>query len=67
LSGNFYYFQALITSLVLFFPTEEGEFILNTNASNYGIGAVLFKKQEGQEKVIVYFTRVSNKSERNYV
>jgi len=34
--------------------------------SNHGLGAVLSQKQEGQEKVIAYFNRVLNKSERNY-
>jgi len=58
--------QALISSSVFSFPTEEGEFILDTDMSNHGLGAVLFQKQEGQEKVIAYFSQVLNKSERNY-
>jgi len=58
--------QALISSPILSFPTEEGEFILDTDASNHGLGAVLSQKQKGQEKVIAYFSRTLNKSERNY-
>jgi len=58
--------QGLISSPVLSFPTEKGEFILDTDAFNHGLGVVLSKKQEGQEKVITYFSRVLNKSERNY-
>jgi len=51
--------QGLISSPVLSFPIEEGEFILDTDASNHGIsslGAVLSQKQEGEEKVIAYFS-----------
>ena len=58
--------RALISSPILSFPSEEGEFILDTDASNHGVGAVLSQKQNGQEKVIAYFSRVLNKSERNY-
>lgn len=58
--------QMLTTSPVLSFPKKEGEFILETDASNIGIGAVLSQKQDGIEKVIAYFSRVFSKSERNY-
>jgi len=51
---------------VLSFLREEGEFILDTDASNIGIGAVLSQKQEGKEKVIAYYSRILSKSERNY-
>jgi len=40
--------QALISSPILSFLTEEGEFILDTDASNHSLGAVLSQKQEGQ-------------------
>jgi len=49
-----------------FFPREEGKFILDTNASNIGIGAVLSQRQERKEKVIAYYSRVLNEPERNY-
>jgi len=58
--------RVLSSSPVLSFPREEGEFILDTDASNIGIGAVLSQKQEGKEKVIAYYSRVLNKPERNY-
>jgi len=51
---------------VLSFSTEEGEFTLDTDASNHAIDAILSQKQEDQEKVIAYFSRMLNKSERNY-
>jgi len=58
--------QTLTSSLILSFPREEGELILNTDASNFGIGVVLSQKQNGKEKVISYFSRVLSKAERNY-
>lgn len=48
------------------FPERDGEFILDTDASNIEIGAVLSLKQEGLEKVNAYFSRGLNKAERNY-
>jgi len=47
-------------------PREEGELVLDTDAPNFGIGAVLSQKQDGVEKVISYFSRVLNRAERNY-
>jgi len=58
--------QALISSPVLSFSMEEEEFTLDTDASNHAIGSILSQTQEGQGKVIAYFSRMLNKSERNY-
>jgi len=58
--------ERLITSPILSYPNSQGRFILDTDASNHGIGAVLSQKQGKTEKVIAYFSRVFNKSERNY-
>jgi len=58
--------QALTSSPILSLPREEGELVLDTDASNFGIGAVLSQKQDGVEKVISYFSRVLNRAERNY-
>ncbi len=35
-------------------PDHEGEFIVDTDASNYAIGAVLSQVQDGKERVIMY-------------
>ncbi|GBN83301.1 Retrovirus-related Pol polyprotein from transposon 297, partial [Araneus ventricosus] len=49
--------QALITSPVLTYPRTDKEFILDTDASNEGIGAVLSQKIGNEECVIGYFSK----------
>lgn len=44
--------QMLSFSLVLLFPKGEEKFVLDMNASNIEIGAVLSQRQEGKKKVI---------------
>ncbi|EFN74747.1 Retrovirus-related Pol polyprotein from transposon 412, partial [Camponotus floridanus] len=39
--------------------------ILDTDASNHGIGAVLSQIQDGSEKVIAYYSRVLSKADKN--
>jgi hypothetical protein len=57
----------LITTPVLAYPQAEGsEFILDTDASAYAIGAVLSQVQDGKERVIDYGSRCLDKPERNY-
>lgn len=52
---------------VLAFPDHSRSFILDTDASNTGIGCVLSQVQNnGSECVIAYSSRVLSKSERNY-
>ncbi|GBO35515.1 Retrovirus-related Pol polyprotein from transposon 17.6, partial [Araneus ventricosus] len=58
--------QALITSPVLTYPWTDKEFILDTDASNEGIGAVLSQKIGNEECVIAYFSKSLGKPERNY-
>lgn len=58
--------KRLVSSSILSSPTNEGRFILDTDASNHGIGAVLSQIQDGTEKVIAYISQVLSKSERNY-
>ena len=56
----------LTSAPILAYPCAEGEFILDTDASNDGIGGVLSQIQDGHERVIAYGSKVLSKSERNY-
>ena len=56
----------LTTPPVLAFPQFEIPFIIATDASNHVIGGVLSQIQDGQEKVIAYWSRQLQKPERNY-
>ena len=57
----------LCTAPVLAFPDITKPFILDTDASNTGIGGVLAQLDEqGQEHVIAFASRTLSKSERRY-
>ena len=59
--------QALTTAPILAFPNFNKEFILYTDASNIGIGAVLMQNDEqGKSRAIAYASRLLNSAERNY-
>ena len=48
------------------FPTETDQFIIDTDASLVGQGAVLSQKIDGKEKVIGYFSKCFTRAERKY-
>ena len=57
----------LTTAPVLSYVDTKGNgFVLNTDASNVGLGSVLHQLQDGEEKVIGYFSRCLTKAERKY-
>jgi transposase InsO family protein len=64
--------RALTSSPILGFPRdgtfegEEGRYILDTDASGTGLGAVLSQIQEGEERVIAYGSHTMSTSQRNY-
>ena len=51
---------------VLAYPDFKQEFILDTDASNHSVGAVLSQVQDGEERVIAYASRALNKHEKKY-
>ena len=58
--------KELITAPVLEFPDYMGTFILDTDASNTSLGAVLSNVINGEERPLVYASRVLSKTETNY-
>ena len=58
--------QACITAPILGYPDYELPFILHTDSSTEGLGAVLYQKQQGGTKEIAYASRALSKSETNY-
>ena len=58
--------QALSSAPILGYPMAEGQYILDTDASNFAIGGVLSQVQDGEERVIAYGSKSLKKAERNY-
>ena len=58
--------KKLTTAPILPYPQHDLAFILDTDASDSGIGAVLSQSVDGEEKVIAYAARSLSKAERNY-
>ncbi|GBM56921.1 Transposon Ty3-G Gag-Pol polyprotein [Araneus ventricosus] len=58
--------QALTSALILTYPRTDKDFILDTDASNEGIGAMLSQNIGNEERVFAYFSKSLGKPERNY-
>ena len=56
----------LMTEPILALPNDEGTYVLDTDASDLGLGAVLSQEQFGTEKVIAYASRTLNAAELKY-
>jgi len=51
---------------VLEYPSFDRDFILETDASIKGLGAVLFQRQDGKLHPIAFTSRALNPQEKNY-
>jgi len=58
--------SALVSADVLALPDDEGEYILDCDASDHAIGAVLSQVQDGVERPICYASQLYDKHQRNY-
>ncbi len=58
--------EDLTTSPVLAYPEQGARFILDTDASDHAVGAVLSQEQSGQERVIAYMSKAMTSCERIY-
>ena len=58
--------ECLVSAPVLAFADPHLPFILHTDASTEGLGAVLYQHQDGKDRVIAYASRGLNKAERRY-
>jgi hypothetical protein len=58
--------QELISDNIMIYPDWNEKFILATNASKQGLGAVLSQIRDGKERPIAYASRGCMASEQNY-
>ncbi|KAJ8349818.1 hypothetical protein SKAU_G00249480 [Synaphobranchus kaupii] len=57
---------ALTEAPVLAYPDAQRPFIVDTDASNTGVEAVLSQEDEDGERVVAYYSRALGKADRNY-
>uniref|UniRef100_H3B9V0 Gypsy retrotransposon integrase-like protein 1 n=1 Tax=Latimeria chalumnae TaxID=7897 RepID=H3B9V0_LATCH len=56
----------LCTAEVLHYPDFESPFFLQTDASDVGLGAVLYQEVGGEKRVVAYGSRMLSAAERRY-
>ena len=56
----------LVSPPILGYPDFSKPFVLHTDASQEGLGPVLYQKQDGKMRVIGYGSRSLTKAEKNY-
>ena len=55
-----------ISTPILAYPDYKLPFVLHTDSSSEGLGAVLYQKQNGKLRVIAYASRLVSKAESHY-
>ena len=58
--------ERLISASILGYPDPKLEYILDTDASDVGVGAVLSQVQQQKKRVITYYSKTLAPAERNY-
>ena len=58
--------ERLVSTPILAMPRDDGDYRLDTDASNFSIGGVLSQIQDGEERVIAYASRLLSAQEKNY-
>lgn len=58
--------DSLTSAPILGFPIPSMQFILDTDASNQSVGAVLSQDQGGLERVVAYMSKTMNRHEQSY-
>ena len=58
--------DTLQSPVVMAYPDFDGPFILNCDASGYGLGAILYQEQDDKMRVISYASRTLTDAENNY-
>ena len=56
----------LISKPILALPTDDGTCVFDSDASDFGLGAVLSQTQNGEERVIAFASRTLSKPELKY-
>ena len=54
----------LVGAPILGYPLPDGPHILDTNASNQAVGAVLLQLQDGQKQVIAYYSQTLSRPQK---
>jgi hypothetical protein len=50
----------------LFFPISDGEVVVMTDASDFGIGAYIFQRVDGQERPIIFLSKALHGAQLNW-
>ena len=58
--------SCLVSAPVMAHPDPNSPYVLHTDASETGLGAVLYQEQHGILRVIAYGSRTLTPAEKNY-